>query len=177
MRGSRPTQHRVRGATRAGGLVERGNSIVHRWSSPFTVIDVETPAFPRSAVIASSRSIVRVAPDGSTEDEDTTLVNPLRDVGATYIHGITDEDVAEAPLLWRSRATSSNGYEARSWSRTTCASTMTSWPPSSRTPGSSCRPSGALHAPFACGFTLPLEPTVACGKAAGMHAAEPYGAR
>ncbi len=77
---------------------ETASSTVH--SSPFAVIDVETTGFsPLRGDRIIEVAIVRVAPDGSTEDEYTTLVNPLRDVGATYIHGITDEDVAEAPLF------------------------------------------------------------------------------
>ena len=43
--------------------------------------------------------IVRVSADGSTVDEYATLINPMRDVGPTHVHGITQEDVAHAPTF------------------------------------------------------------------------------
>ena len=44
-------------------------------------------------------AILRLAADGKVVDEFTTLVNPLRDVGPTHIHGITQDDVAAAPTF------------------------------------------------------------------------------
>ncbi len=42
-------------------------------------------------------AVVRLT--GGTSDEYVTLVNPLRDVGPSYIHGLTAEDVAGAPMF------------------------------------------------------------------------------
>ena len=43
--------------------------------------------------------IVRIGGDGSTVDEYATLINPMRDVGPTHRHGITQKDVAHAPTF------------------------------------------------------------------------------
>ncbi|WP_167051471.1 exonuclease domain-containing protein [Salinibacterium sp. ZJ77] len=64
----------------------------------FAVIDVETTGFsPRRGDRIVELAIVHVSPDGEIEGRWDTLVNPMRDVGATHIHGITASDVAYAP--------------------------------------------------------------------------------
>jgi len=66
----------------------------------FAVVDIETTGFsPLVGDRVVEIGIVRVAGDGSTVDEYATLVNPLRDVGPTHVHGITQEDVAHAPTF------------------------------------------------------------------------------
>jgi hypothetical protein len=40
-----------------------------------------------------------MAADGSRTDEYVTLVNPRRDVGAAYVHGIAQQDVDAAPTF------------------------------------------------------------------------------
>jgi DNA polymerase-3 subunit epsilon len=66
----------------------------------FAVVDIETTGF---SPIVGDRiveiAIVRVGGDGSTVDEYVTLVNPLRDIGPTHVHGITQEDVEHAPMF------------------------------------------------------------------------------
>jgi len=66
-------------------------------TGPFAVVDVETtglnPANDRVIEIA----VVRCNADGSVIDEWSTLINPKRDPGATHIHGITAEDLVDAP--------------------------------------------------------------------------------
>jgi DNA polymerase-3 subunit epsilon len=66
----------------------------------FAVVDHETTGFsPLVGDRIVEIGIVRVAGDGSTVDEYATLINPMRDVGPTHVHGITQEDVAQAPTF------------------------------------------------------------------------------
>ena len=44
-------------------------------------------------------AIIRVAPSGERTDAYVTLVNPKRDVGAVYVHGIAQQDVDAAPTF------------------------------------------------------------------------------
>lgn len=63
------------------------------------VIDVETtglsPALDRVIEIA----VVRIDQCGTVVDEWSTRLNPEGPIGASHIHGITDADVAHAPLF------------------------------------------------------------------------------
>lgn len=64
----------------------------------FAVIDFETTGFvPERADRVVEVGIVLTDDNGVIEDEWTTLVNPRRDVGASYIHGITAGDLLDAP--------------------------------------------------------------------------------
>lgn len=66
---------------------------------PFVVLDVETtglvPGYDRIVEI----SVVQPVRNGEPKVWLDTLVNPEREVGATEIHGITDEDVQDAPTF------------------------------------------------------------------------------
>jgi DNA polymerase III epsilon subunit-like protein len=65
---------------------------------PFAVVDVETTGFsPINGDRIVEVAVVRLS-SGAT-DEYATLVNPLRDVGPTYIHGLSAADVAGAPMF------------------------------------------------------------------------------
>jgi len=65
----------------------------------YAVVDVETTGFsPRTDRIVEI-AIVLLDPAGNHEDEWSTLVNPLRGVGPSWVHGIGQEDVAEAPTF------------------------------------------------------------------------------
>ena len=44
-------------------------------------------------------AVVQLSSNLKVEGEYTSLVNPARDLGATYIHGITGSDVQEAPAF------------------------------------------------------------------------------
>ena len=70
-------------------------------SSPlFAVVDFETTGFsPLVGDRIVEIGIVRIGGDGSTVDEYDTLINPMRDIGPTDRHGITQEDVAHAPTF------------------------------------------------------------------------------
>jgi DNA polymerase III epsilon subunit-like protein len=64
----------------------------------FAIVDVETTGFsPIRGDRIVEVAVVRIGP--AATKEYSTLVNPLRDVGPTYIHGITAEDVAQAPMF------------------------------------------------------------------------------
>ena len=66
----------------------------------YTVVDLETTGlFPKKHDRVVEIGIVVLSDDGVVEAEWTTLVNPQRDVGPTYIHGITARDVLEAPTF------------------------------------------------------------------------------
>jgi DNA polymerase-3 subunit epsilon len=67
--------------------------------SPMAVIDLETtgltPGFDRIVEI----SVIRLEPPNDPCIVLDTLVNPRRAMAATEIHGITDDDVADAPTF------------------------------------------------------------------------------
>jgi DNA polymerase-3 subunit epsilon len=57
----------------------------------FAVIDFETTGFsPARGDRAVEVGVVLLARDGVREGEWDTLLNPMRDVGASWVHGITD---------------------------------------------------------------------------------------
>lgn len=64
----------------------------------YAVVDVETTGFAargRDRIIEVA--VVRMAPDGTVLSEWSSLVNPRRPLAATDVHGITEDDVADAP--------------------------------------------------------------------------------
>lgn len=67
--------------------------------TPVTVVDLETtglwPGHDRILEI----SVVRIDPGRAPRLAFDTLVNPMRPVAATEIHGITDRDVSDAPTF------------------------------------------------------------------------------
>ena len=66
----------------------------------FAVVDLETTGFsPLVGDRIIEVAIIRMAADGSRTDEYVTLVNPRRDVGAAYVHGIAQQDVDAAPTF------------------------------------------------------------------------------
>jgi DNA polymerase III epsilon subunit-like protein len=66
----------------------------------FAVVDLETTGFsPLVGNRIIEVAIIRMAADGSRTDEYVTLVNPRRDVGAAYVHGIAQLDVHAAPTF------------------------------------------------------------------------------
>ena len=67
--------------------------------TPVCVIDFETTGLSAGRDRVVEVSVVRVDPGEKPRLVLDTLVNPQRSVGATEIHGITDEDVVAAPLF------------------------------------------------------------------------------
>lgn len=65
--------------------------------TPVAIFDFETTGTRPGRDRVVEVSVLRVDPDGSSSLLLDTLINPGRPVGATEIHGITDDDVADAP--------------------------------------------------------------------------------
>lgn len=65
--------------------------------TPIAIVDFETTGLTPGHDRVVEVSIVRVDPGQEPKLVFDTLVNPMRRVAATEIHGITDEDVADAP--------------------------------------------------------------------------------
>ncbi|MEU5776584.1 DEDDh family exonuclease [Streptomyces venezuelae] len=64
----------------------------------YAVVDVETTGLARDDRIVSA-AVYRVSARGDIEDHWYTLVNPQRDPGPVWIHGLTSEMLADAPLF------------------------------------------------------------------------------
>lgn len=65
----------------------------------FAIIDVETTGLSPKRDRVLELAVVRVDQRGQIVDEWSTRFNPEGPVGATHIHGITEADVAHAPLF------------------------------------------------------------------------------
>jgi DNA polymerase-3 subunit epsilon len=66
----------------------------------FAVLDVETTGFsPMVGDRIVEIAMIRIAPDGTVTNEYTTVVDPQRDIGPTYIHGLMQEDIDGAPTF------------------------------------------------------------------------------
>ena len=81
----------------------------------YTVIDVETTGLvPEKHDRVVEIGVVYVSHSGEVQGHWSTLVNPGRDVGPTWLHGVSATDVMKAPtfaeiaphLLLRARAAS-----------------------------------------------------------------------
>ncbi|MEU1020081.1 DEDDh family exonuclease [Streptomyces sp. NPDC005900] len=64
----------------------------------YAVVDVETTGLARDDRIVSA-AVYRVGARGEIEDHWYTLVNPQRDPGPVWIHGLTSETLEGAPLF------------------------------------------------------------------------------
>jgi DNA polymerase III subunit epsilon len=64
----------------------------------YAVVDVETTGLARDDRIISA-AVYRLDARGQVEDHWYTLVNPERDPGPVWIHGLTSEVLADAPLF------------------------------------------------------------------------------
>ena len=73
------------------------NEPVHR--TPIAVLDFETTGLNAGADRVIELSVVRIEPGGEPQVVLDTLICPNRPVAATDIHGITDDDVADAPTF------------------------------------------------------------------------------
>jgi DNA polymerase-3 subunit epsilon len=69
------------------------------FETPVAVLDFETTGLTAGMDRVVEVSVIRRDPDGRLETVLDTLVNPRRPMGATEIHGITDADVADAPVF------------------------------------------------------------------------------
>ncbi|GAA1239289.1 DEDDh family exonuclease [Kitasatospora nipponensis] len=64
----------------------------------YAVVDVETTGLGRTDRVISA-GVYRLDPDGTVIDHWYTLVNPLRDPGPVWIHGLTSAVLADAPTF------------------------------------------------------------------------------
>ncbi|MEU8824006.1 DEDDh family exonuclease [Streptomyces sp. NPDC048636] len=64
----------------------------------YAVVDVETTGLARDDRIVSA-AVYRLDARGTVEDHWYTLVNPRRDPGPVWIHGLTRDMLADAPLF------------------------------------------------------------------------------
>jgi DNA polymerase III epsilon subunit-like protein len=68
--------------------------------APFAVIDIATTGFsPADGDRIVEIAIARVDARGGIHDEYATLVDPGRDVGAVFVHGISNSEVRGAPTF------------------------------------------------------------------------------
>ncbi|KQS98742.1 hypothetical protein ASG23_13440 [Cellulomonas sp. Leaf395] len=65
----------------------------------YSVLDVETTGLSPRADRIVELAIVRLDANGAVVDDWVTRFNPQGPVGATHIHGITSDDVKDAPLF------------------------------------------------------------------------------
>jgi DNA polymerase-3 subunit epsilon len=70
----------------------------HGTGRGWAVVDVETTGLSRTDRIVSA-AVYRLDPDGEVQDHWYTLVDPERDPGPVWIHGLTSEMLAGAPLF------------------------------------------------------------------------------
>ena len=77
-----------------GGII---NESIH--DVPVSIIDFETTGLTPGNDRVIEVSVVRLEPGKDPVLAFDTLVNPKRKVSATEIHGITDEDVVDAPIF------------------------------------------------------------------------------
>lgn len=68
------------------------------YPSGYAVVDVETTGLSRDDRIISA-AVYRLDARGEVEDHWYTLVNPQRDPGPVWIHGLTSDKLADAPLF------------------------------------------------------------------------------
>ncbi|GGO49765.1 DEDDh family exonuclease [Streptomyces lasiicapitis] len=68
------------------------------YPSGYAVVDVETTGLSRDDRIISA-AVYRLDATGEVEDHWYTLVNPQRDPGPVWIHGLTSDKLADAPLF------------------------------------------------------------------------------
>jgi DNA polymerase-3 subunit epsilon len=78
--------------SRRAGLMERPIA-----DTPVAIIDFETTGLNAGVDRVVEVSVVRVEPSQEPKLIFDSLINPQRQMGATDIHGITEEDVADAP--------------------------------------------------------------------------------
>jgi DNA polymerase III subunit epsilon len=69
------------------------------WQPHFAVIDVETTGLSADQHRILELAVVTTDPWGQVLDEWATRINPQGPVGATHVHGITDADIANAPVF------------------------------------------------------------------------------
>jgi DNA polymerase-3 subunit epsilon len=68
--------------------------------APFAAVAIATTGFsPANGDRIVEIAVARVDPTGSVSDEYSTLLNPGRDVGPLFVHGISNSEVRTAPAF------------------------------------------------------------------------------
>lgn len=68
--------------------------------APFAVVSIETTGLsPAKGDRVVEIAVVRTDASGHVEDEYATLLNPGRDVGPVFVHGISNSEVLDAPTF------------------------------------------------------------------------------
>lgn len=80
--------------TEQGGLLA---SIQTRYPQGYAVVDVETSGLSPSSHRVLQVAISQVAPDGTTERNWSTLLDPGCDPGPVHVHGLTRQRLAGSP--------------------------------------------------------------------------------
>lgn len=65
----------------------------------YAVVDVETTGFGKSDRVVEIAVVVLDGTSWEVIDEFETLINPMRDIGATHVHGVTPSMVEAAPTF------------------------------------------------------------------------------
>ncbi|WP_187117632.1 3'-5' exonuclease [Flaviflexus massiliensis] len=65
----------------------------------FAVIDVETTGLDATVDRIVDLAVLVTNDQAAVKDRWSSLVNPERAIGATHIHGLTDNDVTDAPVF------------------------------------------------------------------------------
>ncbi|MEZ2388210.1 DEAD/DEAH box helicase [bacterium RCC_150] len=68
-------------------------------AGPYAVIDVETTGFSSQRDRIVEIAIVHVSEQGTVHDVWSTIINPEQSTGPSHIHGITNNNVRNAPLF------------------------------------------------------------------------------
>ncbi|EPH42821.1 DEDDh family exonuclease [Streptomyces aurantiacus] len=93
-----PARPTATGATDATPPEPSGTPWPPAYPSGYAVVDVETTGLSRDDRIISA-AVYRLDATGEVEDHWYTLVNPQRDPGPVWIHGLTSDKLADAPLF------------------------------------------------------------------------------
>lgn len=88
----------------------------------YAVVGVETTGLARDDRIISA-AVYRLDAQGNVEDHWYTLVNPQRDPGPVWIHGLTSDMLQDAPLFKDIAEEFAGGSRTGCSSRTTPCST------------------------------------------------------
>lgn len=74
--------------------------VIRLGETPIAVIDVESTGLHPSQDRIVEIAVVRMSEDWMSAGLFETLVNPERDPGPTFAHGLAAEDLVDAPLFW-----------------------------------------------------------------------------
>jgi DNA polymerase III epsilon subunit-like protein len=74
--------------------------VIRLGETPIAVIDVESTGLHPSQDRIVEIAVLRLAEDWMSGELFETLINPERDPGPSFAHGLYAEDLVDAPLFW-----------------------------------------------------------------------------